>query len=202
LPSSMSKLMTDGDQETASPAAPGQQLALSAIVPVTERFDPIGALITEYLHALRSIKEAFELICVVEASYRSVLDDLTTLKQAHPEVKIIVLSRSFSEATAITVAFDSTKGQRILLLPAYHHIIADDIPELFKSASEADVIVGRRNPRQRTARGSTTLRGFPSFPARSGISSGILRRGSRRSSESGGQQYSSLSSRRIRSQTA
>jgi glycosyltransferase involved in cell wall biosynthesis len=60
---------------------------------------------------------------------------------------VIVLSRSFGEASALTAGFEYATGKTIVTLPAYHQIEPADIGKLIDGLDEADVVIGRRWPR-------------------------------------------------------
>lgn len=135
-------------QEAANPlAVAGQGVALSAVVPVTERFDDPTALYREYRDGVASAGMAFEFIYVLDGDYPEVFAALQDLKSQGEPIKIIKFAKWFGEANALNAAAAAASGDIILTLPAYRQVKADEIPRLIGALDECDMAVGRRWPR-------------------------------------------------------
>lgn len=135
-------------QEAANPlAVAGQGVALSAVVPVTERFDDPTALYREYRDGVAGAGMAFEFIYVLDGDYPEVFAALQDLKSQGEPIKIIKFAKWFGEANALNAAAAAASGDIILTLPAYRQVKADEIPRLIGALDECDMAVGRRWPR-------------------------------------------------------
>ena len=135
-------------QEAANQrAAVGQGVALSAVVPVTERYDDPTALYREYRDGVAAAGMAFEFIYVLDGDYPAVFDALQALKSQGEPIKIIKFAKWFGEANALNAAAAAAAGDIILTLPAYRQVKAEEIPRLVAALDECDMAVGRRWPR-------------------------------------------------------
>ncbi|HQU16758.1 MAG: glycosyltransferase [Gammaproteobacteria bacterium] len=120
---------------------------VSAIIPVTERFDNVRDLYLRYRDALRESGLDFEITYVLDGRYPDVLGELKELLHDGEQLRVIALSRSFGEATAIMVGFNHSRGEWILTLPAYEQIEPSGIPTLIAGLREHDFVAARRWPR-------------------------------------------------------
>lgn len=122
-------------------------IALSVIVPVTERFDPFTELFNEYKRGVEATGKEYEFIYVVDGDQPDALKQLKALQQTE-KLTIITLAKKFGESTALSAAFDKVSGDIILTLPAYHQIEAEEIPKLVASLEDCDMALARRWPRR------------------------------------------------------
>lgn len=122
-------------------------IALSVIVPITERFDSLSELYKEYKRGVEATGMEHEFIYVVDGNQPNALEQLHTLQQTE-KLTIITLAKKFGEATALSAAFEKISGDIILTLPAYHQIEADQIPKLVTSLENCDMALARRWPRK------------------------------------------------------
>lgn len=120
---------------------------VSVIVPVTERPDRAARLHHSYRTSLDRLGRTYELIYVLDGSFPSFRDDLETLRNHGERLKIVQLGKHFGEAAAIEAGREHSQGVWILTLPAYHQFEPDDLGNMFASADEWDMTVGRRYPR-------------------------------------------------------
>lgn len=130
---------------------------LSAIVPVCVLHEPEGQLALEYLDVLRGISKSFELVFVLDGEHERLRASLERIAAAAPEIRVIQLTRSFGEATALTAGLEHTTGDIVLTLPAYYQVESREIPRLVDSMDKFDVAVGRRR-RKETAGHSGGIR--------------------------------------------
>jgi hypothetical protein len=126
-----------------------QNIDLSVIIPVTERFDPVSELYYEYKRAVESTGKHYEFIYVLDGEYPDVLKELNQLQQSE-SIMIITLAKWFGEATALSAAFSKASGEVLLTLPAFKQIETDDIPALVAALHDydCDMILARRWPRR------------------------------------------------------
>ncbi len=128
------------------------QTLLSAVVPVTERLDPVADVYRAYRKSLEAVGLPYEIIFVLDGPFpreRALLEQLKA--EAGGALKIITLSQPFGESTALSVGFDSAAGDVILTLPAYLQVDPDELPRLVRALDGADMVVGRRWPRKDSA---------------------------------------------------
>ena len=139
VPSTQPSMLTEGRQ--------GVQL--SAVIPISERFDDLRELYAEFDRELAASGRTYEFIFVVDGSQHHALGVLRQLRADHEGVKVIVLNRSFGEAAALSVGFQNANGEIIVTLAPYFQIVADKLRELITPVSEnvADMAIARRYPR-------------------------------------------------------
>lgn len=121
---------------------------ISAIVVVGQRTDDLEALAREYRDALRSVDRPFELIFVLDGPKTEAMQALERVREAGIDAKIVKLSRSFGESTALMSGFDLACGSTIVTLPAYYQIESASLPDLIGELGEFDMVVARREPRR------------------------------------------------------
>jgi glycosyltransferase involved in cell wall biosynthesis len=129
-----------------------QVVELSAIVPVCDLKEEEGELAREYLDVLRTLGKSFELVFVLDGEHQKLRAHLEHLAASEPEVRIIQLTRSFGEATALTAGLEHTTGDIVLTLPAYDQVESGEIPRLVESLDKFDVAVGRRRSKDAEGR--------------------------------------------------
>lgn len=125
-------------------------VGLSAVVPVTERFDDVSALYYAYKAGTEKTGRTYEFIYVLDGSYPDALSTLKGLRAKGEPIKIITLARWFGESTALTIGFSHARGDVILTLPAYAQVKPEEIPRMVAALDEQDMVVGRRFPRRDT----------------------------------------------------
>lgn len=123
-----------------------ENIELSVIIPVTERFDGVSELYREYKQAVESTGKTFEFIYVLDGEHPKVLKELNLLQETD-SITIITLAKWFGETTALNAAFGQASGDVFLTLPAYKQIESNEIPAIIKSLEDCDMVLARRNPR-------------------------------------------------------
>lgn len=124
-----------------------ESIELSAIIPVSERYDEVSGLYRSYKSALAASKKSFEFVYVLDGFYPEVMQTLQGLREQGEPIRIIMLAKWFGEATALTAGFEKAKGEIIVTLPAYSQVEATEIPRLISAVQDFDMVVGRRWPR-------------------------------------------------------
>ena len=123
------------------------EVEISAVVPVGERHDDVGALHHAYKNGLKSSERTYELIYVLDGELPEVLGKLKSLLGEGEQIKIIKLAKRFGEATALTAGFENSRGNVILTLPAYYQVEPSEIPKVLNALDHSDMIITRRWPR-------------------------------------------------------
>lgn len=120
---------------------------ISAVIPVTDRHDDIRELYEDYKQGVSDLGRSCEFIFVLDGEYPELLEQLLTLQQQGEQLKIIKLSKSFGEATALSAGFDHAAGDIILTLPAYYQVEPSEIPRLITELEHCDMVISYRWPR-------------------------------------------------------
>lgn len=141
-------------------------VSLSAVIPVSERYEDVEALYKAYKTALESLDRSYEFVYVLDGEFPAVLASLDTLRRQGEPIKIVTLAKWFGEATALTVGFAHASGEIILTLPAYQQVEPRDIPKLVNALEDADMVVARRFPRRDSRINVLQSQGFHFFLAR------------------------------------
>ncbi|MEX0729880.1 MAG: glycosyltransferase [Aquisalimonadaceae bacterium] len=120
---------------------------LSVIVPITERYDDPAELFEAYDAALAATGRTYELIYVLDGLYPDTRAMLEGLQASGRPVRVLQLSKSFGEATALTAGFEHAAGDVLMTLPAYYQVDPASLPLLVEALGENDMVVVRRWPR-------------------------------------------------------
>ena len=123
-------------------------ILVSVIVPVTERCDALVEVYRSYDEVLRKKGVSFEFIIVIDDGFQAGREALSSLAPDEHRVKIIQLSRSFGESTALSIGFEQARGEYVFCVPSYHQVIPEGLPEMLEALEEGyDLVIARRNPR-------------------------------------------------------
>ncbi len=121
---------------------------ISAVVPVTERFDDVAATYQVYKDGVAASGNPYEFVYVLDGQYPEVAAALERLKEQGEPIRVVQLAKWFGEATALTIGFSHASGSIILTLPAYQQVKAEEIPRLLAALDDHDMVVARRHPRR------------------------------------------------------
>ena len=119
---------------------------LSVIIPITERYAPVKELFYEYKKGIDATGLTYEIIYVLDGIHADAFLDLTSLQETE-SLTVITLSKLFGESTALHAAFSNSSGNILLTLPAYQQIETSEIPRLIDALKESDMVLSRRWPR-------------------------------------------------------
>ena len=125
-----------------------------------QRAAPMPDLYQEYRRQLEDTGLQYEFIFVLEGNQEKTLEDLRLLKEGGKPIRILVLSRWYGGATALSAGFDYASGRFILKLPAYFQIDPDAIPSLLPALETSHMVVVRRWPRRDGLLTRLQVRGF------------------------------------------
>ena len=135
-------------QKESNPVAESV-IDLSVVVPISERHDDLQQLYLDYSREISAMTLSYEFIFVVDGPEHEVLETLKNLKKEHGDISLIVLNRSFGEATALSAGFQRAKGKIIVTVASYCQVEPHEIHRMLKKVSEdeEDLVVARRYPR-------------------------------------------------------
>lgn len=124
-------------------------VAISVIVPVTERPESLVELYHEYAAPLRALGQPFEFVFAVEPWGYGMSLPLLDLARAGEPVRVLEVGQSAGETTLLRLAALDSCGSIVVTLPAYRRVEAAAIPELIARVEQgADLAVARRWPRR------------------------------------------------------
>lgn len=125
---------------------------VSAIVPVSDRYEETASLARDYLAALSATGREFELVYVLDGKHLELTRWLIELASADPRLRIIQLAKSFGEATAVSAGIENTDGGIIITLPAYYQVDPGEITKVLADLETCDMVVATRWPRAAASR--------------------------------------------------
>lgn len=124
------------------------EIDVSVVVPVIGRVDDLTALFRDHSAELREMGRSFEFIFVLDDRFRQLVEPLRELKRNHPEVRIVVMGRSFGEAAALKAGASQANGSVLMTLAAHLQVESGNVRRLLAPLGEGyDIVVARRHPR-------------------------------------------------------
>src|SRR2546423_10595093 len=94
-------------------------VAVSIIVPVSERADDLVGLYREFAGPLAAAGRAFEVVFALEPWYQSHATVLTELAAQGAPVRALVAGQALGEASLLRAAIAHCRGGIVVTLPAY-----------------------------------------------------------------------------------
>jgi glycosyltransferase involved in cell wall biosynthesis len=127
----------------------GNVIDVSVVVAISERYDDLRQLYLEYSRELSTTGLTYEFIFVVDGRDDKVVEILKQVKKEHVGLSLIVLNRSFGEATALSAGFERAKGKIIVTVASYFQVEPQEIQRVLKKVLEDgdDLAVAWRYPR-------------------------------------------------------
>lgn len=142
----------EGTVLQTDPAAVAQaRVGISAIIPVSERFDPPSAVLEAYRKALESTGEEFEIIYVLDGPQPRFMQQLAIGREGLPKATIIQLKKPFGEVACLNEGIRRARGDILFILPAYLQVEPASIVSLLTPLRTADIIVASRDRRHDNA---------------------------------------------------
>jgi glycosyltransferase involved in cell wall biosynthesis len=122
---------------------------LSVVVSISERHDDLQQLYLDYAREISATGLAYEFIFVVDGPDHEVRETLKNLKKEHVEISLVMLNRSFGEATALSAGFERAQGRIIVTVASYCQVEPHEIQRMLKKVleDEEDLVVAWRHPR-------------------------------------------------------
>jgi len=120
---------------------------ISVIVPVEGRRARPNELYAEYTAGLDALRRPYEIIFVLDGPCEDFAAGLRELLTQGARFKVVSLTRSFGESTALMAGFEHAAGGTIVTLPAYHQIEGGEVMRLVDALRDCDLAIGRRWPR-------------------------------------------------------
>lgn len=144
-----------------------EAIAISVIVPVTERPESLAELYHEYAAPLRELGEPFEFVFAVEPWAYAMSLPLLDLARAGEPIRVLEVGQSAGETALLRLAALDSRGSIVVTLPAYRRVEAAAIPDLIARVEQgADVAIARRWPRRDSWINRVQTRAFHLFIGR------------------------------------
>ncbi|MFW6088882.1 MAG: hypothetical protein ACODAB_03950 [Gemmatimonadota bacterium] len=141
----------DGVTELVLPGRQASEVApdVSVIVPVTERPEPLVDIYLEYAGAIADSGRSLEFLFVIEPFWRHTVESLRVLAARGEPIRVIEAGHTVGESILLKLGGARARGSVLVVLPAYHRVVAGAIPELIDAVEQgADLANGRRWPRR------------------------------------------------------
>jgi glycosyltransferase involved in cell wall biosynthesis len=136
-------------------------VAVSVVVPVTERCDGLSEIYRVHAEVLNHIGRSFEFIFVIDAVFKKAGRQLESLMALREPIRIVTLSRPCGEATALMVGFEQARGEILLVLSSYFQVVPQKIEKILQKLDEGyDLVVTQRYPRVDSWINRIQTRGF------------------------------------------
>ncbi len=125
-----------------------ENIDISVIVPVVERFDNLHQLYSEFSSAFDKLDKFHEFIFVVDGGFFEAFEDLKKLKAEYPSIKIIKLAKNYGESVALSIGAEKAQGNFIFTLSSYFQAEPESIKTIWSELNNGyDLILTRRYPR-------------------------------------------------------
>ena len=126
--------------------APRVHVAVSIVVPVTERPENLVDLYREFSEPLRALGSSFEFLFVAEPWRRDLTDLLAPLVSAGEPIRVYLVGQTTGEAGLLKLGADRARAPIVVTLPAYRRVVASVLPDLIaRVEGGVDVAVARRS---------------------------------------------------------
>lgn len=121
---------------------------LSVIIPVSERAENTIAVYEEYRQTLEAAADKLDFIFIISQDERDLIQSLRNLPDREGcDTNIIVLSKSYGDATAVKAGIEQVNSDLVLILPPYKQIETPEILKLFDAIEGFDIALAVRHPR-------------------------------------------------------
>lgn len=122
---------------------------VSIIVTVTEYCSDIGQMYAQFSDKLKELGKSFECIFVQSFQNSQMTDKLKAIMQKHPNISVLLLRSSLTEADAFSIGVQHASGKLIFTLPVYHQIDHEGLNQVFEPIEKKyDLVACYRYPRK------------------------------------------------------
>lgn len=141
---------TGPEQEEKAGPSQARAPAVSVLVPVRERPEPLGELYREYASGIEAGGRTAEFIFVAPSWRRGELEPLRELRASGEPVRVVEVGGEITEAGLLKAGAGRARGEVLLTLPAYYRVEPSALPGLVDAVArgEVDLAVACRSPRR------------------------------------------------------
>ena len=126
-----------------------REVAISVIIPITERPEELTDLHREYVAALATLGKTVEFIYATEPWRRELTMQVARLPKEGETVRIVEAAQAVGEASLLKLAAERSRGQILITSPAYFRIEAASLINMIERIDAgADMVAARRWPRR------------------------------------------------------
>ena len=125
-------------------------VVISVIVPVGGKHGDLHAIHREFSAVFRKLGKPYEFIFVVDGGLDDTFESLKRLKSEEDgeRLRLVKLSKSFGESTALLVGFEKARGEYIFTVASYFQADPEGVIKLWEELEKGyDLVVTRREPR-------------------------------------------------------
>ncbi len=125
-----------------------ENIDISVIVPLVERYDNLHQLYCEFSSAFDKLDKSYEFIFMVNDDFNKAFEDLKKLKAEHPSIKIIKLVKNYGESVALSIGAEKAQGDYVFTLASYFQVEPESIKTIWSELNNGyDLILTRLYPR-------------------------------------------------------
>jgi glycosyltransferase involved in cell wall biosynthesis len=125
------------------------RIEVSAVVPVLDEVQSLGALHRELTEALEGLGRSHEILFVDDGSRDGSFEAIEKLHRADPRVRGVQLRRNFGKTAALAVGFREARGDVVVTLDADLQDDPAELPRLLGPLDEGfDLVSGWKQARQ------------------------------------------------------
>jgi dolichol-phosphate mannosyltransferase len=114
---------------------------LSIVVPVFNEEQNIEPFMTRLVRVLSPLGHEYEVIFVDDGSSDGSADRIASFHTAHPEIRLLSLSRNFGQQVAITAGMEHARGDAVVVMDADLQHPPELIPQLVEKWREGYEVV-------------------------------------------------------------
>ena len=126
--------------------------AISVVVTVDERPEPLADFYREYAAGLKAAGLDAEFLFVSQPEHRALLEGLQPLITEGAPVRSFLAAQHLSEAALLKIGARNAGAPIVITMPAYRRVVAAALPQLVAPLRDgAEVVAARRWPRAQDA---------------------------------------------------
>jgi hypothetical protein len=125
------------------PAQTASDIELSVVL-ASSQHTRVAETLRRYRPALDSLGLGYEVLCVVEASGRSIVAELEALARDWPELEVFARRPWSGEDAELGTAYKRARGELILTLTPWMEVAPEELPKLFERIGDSDMVIVNR----------------------------------------------------------
>jgi glycosyltransferase involved in cell wall biosynthesis len=122
-------------------------LDLSVIIPVCNQANKLLGRYTELVSVLERLGKKYEIVFVDDGSVDNTFQELSSLRQQEPRVKVISFGRRFGNSACLSSGINHSSGKIIVTMNTSLWVSPSQIPKLLEKIEDGfDFVIGWRSP--------------------------------------------------------
>jgi glycosyltransferase involved in cell wall biosynthesis len=127
---------------------PEPGVRLSVVIPVCDEADNIGPMLAELTRAMESRAVVFEAVVVDDGSRDATAEIVASIARKDARVRLVQHPRNEGYGAAVRTGLASARNDLIFLTDGDRQFDLGEIGRLLDAISDADMVVGHRDPRR------------------------------------------------------